>query len=245
MSNNSNTNTNTICVVDIDSVVDNDNRTEREARHIAEKIKAAATAAAAAAAAATIAKNEGDKTNNNNNEILETAQQHKQQGNIHFNKKEWKDAIKYYSKAIEIHPEEYTYYSNRSACYIQLNDDVNNDNDNDNHKEENLSNALHDAIITQILNPTWSKGYYRIAIARYELGKYELAATAAYQGLFIHGKNHKNNNNVVTKSSIKNRDELKRLLQKCAKLGRDEYQQQQQKNKTTREQPEVVTVTSE
>ena len=239
MSNNSNNNSNTICVVDIDSVVDNDNRTEREARHIAEKIKAAATAAAAAAAA-TIAKNEGDKTNNNNNEILETAQQHKQQGNIHFNKKEWKNAIKYYSKAIEIHPEEYTYYSNRSACYIQLHYD--NDDDDDDHKE-NLSNALHDAIITQILNPTWSKAYYRIAIARYELGKYELAATAAYQGLFIH---HKHNNNTVTKSSLKNRDELKRLLQKCAKLGRDEYQQQQQNNNSTkREQPEVVTVTTE
>ena len=235
--NNNNSITNTIecVVVDSDSVIDNDNRTEREARQIGEKIIMAA-AAAAATATATI--------DNNNNEVLETAQQHKQQGNIHFNKKEWKNAIKYYSKAIEIHPEEYTYYSNRSACYIQLNydNDRNDDIDSSDDQKENLSNALHDAIITQILNPTWSKAYYRIAIARYELGKYELAATAAYQGLFIH---HKHNNNTVTKSSLKNRDELKRLLQKCAKLGRDEYQQQQ-KNKTKLEQPpEVVTVTSE
>ncbi|GKY92225.1 glycerophosphocholine phosphodiesterase [Mayamaea pseudoterrestris] len=117
----------------------------------------------------------------------------KADGNVHFAKKEFQQALECYTKAIEADPTDATFYSNRSACYIHLQDPT---------------KALQDAVICRFLKPNWPKAAYRMAIARLELGRYEDAAVAAWEGLQQDEEN----------------DELKSLLQKCVKLGRKQHQ---------------------
>ena len=161
--------------------------------------------------------NSGRKTPNNNNateekaqrraseilsspnvsdeHYLEKALQLKKQGNAHFVKKEWQEAHDYYSQAIVANPKDAAFYSNRSACSISLH-----------HPQE----ALEDAVIARSLKPHWDKAYYRIAVARLQLERYQDAALAAWEGLQQCPKN----------------EELKILLQKCVQKGRQEYQTQ-------------------
>jgi hypothetical protein len=85
-----------------------------------------------------------------------------------------------------------TYYSNRSACYLKL---------NKNHE------ALDDAVVCRYLKPTWVKGCFRLATARFAVGKYEDAAVSAWEGLNLDEGN----------------SELETLVTKCIKKGRKEH----------------------
>ena len=123
--------------------------------------------------------------------------QFKQKGNTCFQKKGWQLAVEHYSQAISVNPMEATFYSNRSSCYLSL---------------ELPELALEDAIIAKSLKGDWSKAYYRVALARYSLGRYEDAAIAAFEGLRLDSQNK----------------DLKKLLKKCVSEGRQQYQQQQQ-----------------
>ena len=116
----------------------------------------------------------------------------KNMGNQHFAKEEWSQAIERYSQAIDADPSNETFYSNRSASYLKLG------------KKED---ALSDAMICTVLKSDWAKAFYRLAVARMELGRYEDAAVSAWDGLQLDQQN----------------DELKRLLQKCVKQGRKEH----------------------
>jgi ankyrin repeat protein len=131
---------------------------------------------------------------NDPDSILEQAKGHKEKGNAHFIKKQWEDAIGEYTKAIALQPHVATYYSNRSACYMST-------------RQYEL--ALYDAIVAQCLDPEWSKAYYRVAVARLELQRYEDAAVAAWEGLQKQPEN----------------EELQSLLRKCVKKGRTDYHQ--------------------
>jgi tetratricopeptide (TPR) repeat protein len=71
--------------------------------------------------------------------------------------------------------------------------------------------ALQDAEICRRLNPDWPKGCYRLAAARLALTHYEDAAVAAFEGCKL------DNNN----------KELKEILQKAVKLGREEHEAKQ------------------
>ena len=51
---------------------------------------------------------------------IQKALQLKEQGNTFFANKEWQQALDYYTKAIQIHPKEATFYSNRSTCYVNV-----------------------------------------------------------------------------------------------------------------------------
>jgi len=73
--------------------------------------------------------------------------------------------------------------------------------------------ALTDAEVSRKLDPNWPKACFRLACARLELKQYEDAALAAFEGC----KLDQNNN------------ELKELLNKAVKLGRDDYQSSQKK----------------
>jgi ankyrin repeat protein len=130
----------------------------------------------------------------------EAAARLKEQGNAHFAAKEYQKAIESYTEAIEMIPGEATYYSNRSACYMQL---------------QLPLEALHDAVMVRQLRPTWSKGAFRLAVARLALQRYEDAAVAAFEGLKMDDQN----------------DELKSLLQKCVKKGRQDYHQTTNRSK--------------
>jgi tetratricopeptide (TPR) repeat protein len=79
------------------------------------------------------------------------------------------------------------------------------------------TDALRDAMLARTLAPDWAKGAYRVAVARLALERYEDAAVAAWEGLAQDADN----------------DELKGLLKKCVKKGR---QQHFKKNGTAKEE---------
>ena len=120
------------------------------------------------------------------------AAEFKAQGNAHYVKGEWAEAIAAYTGAISLQPLDETYYSNRSACYLKL---------NKNHE------ALDDAVVCRYLKPTWVKGCFRLATARFAVGKYEDAAVSAWEGLNLDEGN----------------SELETLVTKCIKKGRKEH----------------------
>lgn len=72
--------------------------------------------------------------------------------------------------------------------------------------------ALNDAEVSRKLDPNWPKACFRLASARLELKQYEDAALAAFEGC----KLDQNNN------------ELKELLNKAVKLGREDHLAKQQ-----------------
>ena len=68
--------------------------------------------------------------------------------------------------------------------------------------------ALLDAEVCRRLRPDWTKGCYRLAAARLELGLYEDAAVAAFEGIKL------DSNNLP----------LKTLCQEAVKRGKEEHQ---------------------
>ena len=218
------TESSTSCAATTDPVIDYDDPTECQARRKAEEILLAVKQGHADGNNDGDDVDEVDAADNQKASTLERAQELKQQGNKYFNEKEWDEAIKYYTLAIDIHPQESTYYSNRSVCYLQL---------------ELFTEALHDAVVAQTLNPTWSKAYYRIAMSRYELKKFQLAALAAYQGLYYL---HQQQQQQQGKGNIdkKSREELKRILRTCAQHARQEYQDQKKVTETQIDDPQRV-----
>jgi len=92
------------------------------------------------------------------------AAQLKAKGNAAFGKKDFKTAIEWYSKAIAEYDQDHTYFSNRSASYLQLG-----------QRDE----ALSDAQKCVNLKPDWMKGHYRMGQALFELGRFA-DALAAY-----------------------------------------------------------------
>ncbi|KAE8776410.1 Ankyrin-3 [Hordeum vulgare] len=61
-------------------------------------------------------------------------------------RKDYAGALKFYSEAIKVDPEDATLYSNRSLCHL---------------KSGEAHDALADAIACVNLQPDWAKGYYR------------------------------------------------------------------------------------
>ena len=126
-------------------------------------------------------------------EDVERSLELKSRGNGFFKKKEWHPCLQCYTEAIQLNPTDATFYSNRSACYMEL---------------KRPNEALKDAVVARKLKPTWSKACYRMAVARLELGRYEDAAVAAFEGL------------QQDKSNV----ELQRLLRTCVEKGQQEFQ---------------------
>lgn len=106
--------------------------------------------------------------------IEEASEQHKAEaerfkelGNSLFKTKAYSHAIEAYNKAIEHNRKNATYWSNRSACYLAM---------------EDGQKALADAEVCRRLRPDWTKGCYRLAAARLFLNQFEDAAVAAFEG---------------------------------------------------------------
>lgn len=74
----------------------------------------------------------------------------KNKGNAAIAKKEWREAIKCYDKAIELDPTVAVFYSNRSHSHIKL---------------EEFGLAIADASKAVALDPTYIKAYYRRAVS--------------------------------------------------------------------------------
>eukprot|EP00029_Vermamoeba_vermiformis_P011162 TRINITY_DN6072_c0_g1_i1.p1 TRINITY_DN6072_c0_g1~~TRINITY_DN6072_c0_g1_i1.p1 ORF type:complete len:420 (-),score=78.62 TRINITY_DN6072_c0_g1_i1:124-1383(-) len=86
----------------------------------------------------------------------------KEQGNNAFKAQQYPQALELYSQALQLDPQNYILYSNRSAVFIQL---------------KNYELALSDADMSIKLNPTWAKGYHRKGVALFLLDKHEEAKT--------------------------------------------------------------------
>lgn len=97
------------------------------------------------------------------------AEEYKIEGNKYFSQGHYPEAIKSYTKAIECQ-ENYIYYSNRSACYSAVG---------------NYQKAIEDADKCISLNSSWTKGYYRKAIALSCLEKYAEALSVLKQGQIL------------------------------------------------------------
>eukprot|EP01090_Pellita_catalonica_P002413 TRINITY_DN119_c0_g2_i3.p1 TRINITY_DN119_c0_g2~~TRINITY_DN119_c0_g2_i3.p1 ORF type:complete len:258 (+),score=60.90 TRINITY_DN119_c0_g2_i3:73-846(+) len=92
---------------------------------------------------------------------MSKAQELKNKGNKFFSQKNYTEAIKWYTKAIAVDPNQAAFYSNRSAAYMGLN---------------NPKDALKDAESCINAKPDWVKGHYRRALALMELERYSEAA---------------------------------------------------------------------
>jgi len=66
----------------------------------------------------------------------------KDQGNIEFERGNYEEALKSFSQAIDLDPDNHIFYSNRSACYMKL---------------DSISKSLYDAEKCIELAPTWTK----------------------------------------------------------------------------------------
>ncbi|XP_071962651.1 uncharacterized protein [Antedon mediterranea] len=92
----------------------------------------------------------------------------KEKGNKALSEERYEEAVKYYTQAIELDPDNHVLYSNRSATHAHL-------------QEYQLS--LKDAEKTIELNPDWAKGYSRKGTALFYLEQYEQAKEAYNKGL--------------------------------------------------------------
>ncbi|GAB5591058.1 Palmitoyl-protein thioesterase 1 [Umbelopsis nana] len=89
---------------------------------------------------------------------VEKAEQLKAEANTLFSAKHYSEAIEKYTAAIEANPKVAVYYSNRSACYI---------------KTEAYGYAIADANRAIEVDSSYTKGYYRRAIANMALTKFK------------------------------------------------------------------------
>ena len=94
----------------------------------------------------------------------QSSEDYKLKGSAAFKQGNFEEAIKFYTEAINVEPT-HVLYSNRSASYSSLG---------------NFTNALEDAKKCTELNPTWAKGYNRLATAYEGLGQIK-EAMEAYQ----------------------------------------------------------------
>ncbi|XP_039181065.1 serine/threonine-protein phosphatase 5 [Crotalus tigris] len=91
---------------------------------------------------------------------LERAEALKTQANDYFKAKDYENAVKYYSQAIELNPTNAIYYANRSLAYLRT---------------ECYGYALADATKSIDLDKKYIKGYYRRATSNMALGKFKAA----------------------------------------------------------------------
>jgi len=99
---------------------------------------------------------------------MTAAETAKTNGNAAFKKGNFKEAIKCFSEAIEAEPKNASFYSNRSAAYMKLDD----------HEK-----ALEDGKMCVTLKPEWGKGYSRQGSALFMMAKYNEAIAIYAQGL--------------------------------------------------------------
>lgn len=92
--------------------------------------------------------------------LVEEAEKSKNQGNASYKEGNYREAIEYYNKAIELCPKNAAYYGNRAAAYLMINK----------HKE-----TIADAQMSTRLDPNFVKGFLREGKAHLFLGDYQSA----------------------------------------------------------------------
>ncbi|KAM3128182.1 hypothetical protein pb186bvf_019729 [Paramecium bursaria] len=103
-----------------------------------------------------------------------SAQQFKDLGNQAFTAQKYQEAVEFYSKAIELAPNDHILYSNRSGSWASLKD---------------YNKALEDSEKCIQLNPGFAKGYQRKGLAQHYLQDYVSAIETYKNGLEIDPNN--------------------------------------------------------
>jgi stress-induced-phosphoprotein 1 len=91
----------------------------------------------------------------------------KDQANELFQNGDTEGAIKLFSQAIDVDPDNHVFYSNRSAAYMKV---------------DSVSKALRDAEKCVELAPQWAKGYNRLGVAQQCLRRFDAALTTLKKG---------------------------------------------------------------
>ncbi len=99
-----------------------------------------------------------------------SANEYKDKANALLKNKEYTKALEMYDMAVKLAPEDKVHWSNRSACYINLNQ---------------ADKALEDANKCISIDLNWSRGYQRKGQAELKLEKYEDAIASFKRGLEI------------------------------------------------------------
>mmetsp|Transcript_24633 Transcript_24633/g.47908 ORF Transcript_24633/g.47908 Transcript_24633/m.47908 type:complete len:469 (+) Transcript_24633:32-1438(+) len=102
------------------------------------------------------------------------ADAHKAQGNEFFRNDRFAKALECYTKAIELDPKQGALYSNRSACYAEL---------------EKWMECYDDALECIKLRPDWPKAYYRYALALLKIHKINESRGVCNAGLALEADN--------------------------------------------------------
>jgi tetratricopeptide (TPR) repeat protein len=101
---------------------------------------------------------------------MSKAEEHKEAGNKAFSAKNYDEAIKCYTNAIKEDKTNHVFFSNRSASYAG---------------KKQYNEAINDAKECIKLNPSFIKGYYRLASAQIEKNDLDAATSSIKQGLNI------------------------------------------------------------
>ena len=104
----------------------------------------------------------------------EQALEFKGKGNTEFSAGNYQQAIEYFTKAIENDQNDHVFFSNRSACYANL---------------DQFEPALEDAEKCISLKPDWSKGYSRKGLALFRMGRLPEAQETYESGLQFDAQN--------------------------------------------------------
>ena len=137
------------------------------------------------------------------------AAKHKAAGNNSFAAARYYAATAEFTKAIECDPYDHVFYSNRSACYANL---------------DQYSNACADARRCIELRPDFAKGYSRLGFALFKAGFLHDAISAYERGLAVDPKN----NNLLeglgeAKIAQKEKVEAAKLAAQMDNVTLDEY----------------------
>ena len=97
-----------------------------------------------------------------------SANDYKDKANALLKNKEYTKALEMYNKAVELAPDDKVHYSNRSACYTNLNE---------------CQKAIEDANKCIELDSKWSRGYQRKGQAQLKLDLYEESIATFKSGL--------------------------------------------------------------
>lgn len=125
-------------------------------------------------------------------------------GNAALQQKDFQTAILHYSKGIELDPNNYLLYSNRSAAHLSLG---------------NLQQAADDSRKSVELNKSWTKGYVRWAQALVGLNKFQEAIPVIQEGLKLENTNEILNNLLIkVKNETENKQGVRSTLNALSKL---------------------------
>ncbi|XP_015251563.1 PREDICTED: E3 ubiquitin-protein ligase TTC3-like [Cyprinodon variegatus] len=94
---------------------------------------------------------------------LEKSEAMKKLGNDKFQEQQYGEALKYYTKAIKVYPDNHILYGNRALCYI---------------KQKEYLKAAGDAKRAILIDPLWAKGHYRYCEALFYMKERDLALEA-------------------------------------------------------------------